>query len=300
MKQARTVSRSAIGLLVTGILVVGGSLTAGAAEVHPVNASGERVFTDEEAKVLEAEVQAVIDQDPQDYVAIQAKVEELYGAGEEIRVSVEGSDQTLTPEEAVEAIAQSEERARQSVAAANAAARSAGAMAPAAIPVDFVTLSFAFIPRPTTGIDNWWAQGSWKFAQNYYGSGDPDDFASNTLDLGCAILYGSTTGKTYNDAGGSSGQWYLRDSGLTTKSPVIGINDDGNQVYAHTTHSGYILTPIAWQCGPSYMRGAFVYEHNKGGGSVLSVSANLGFITVGYQTVEEHTQRSTGIVQTNG
>lgn len=245
----------------------------------------ERTFTEGEAAQLWSQVEEVMQQDPENFAAIEAKVNELYSA-EPLQVAVEGIDGVLTAQEATRILdAQAAEREQAAEEREAAAAR--GEVTTQAIPLNAFSVAFAFVPRPNAGYTTTAGYGTWNLDNSHSGGGAPHDVATMQFDLGSCVWLGDVYAETYMNTAPDdtmdTGAWALRDSGVTSDAPVIVIDDSWDPgLPLRMADRGYMLTNLNLGCGPTEIRGAFTYEHNEGGGAIANVSVGWGFLTVGY------------------
>lgn len=161
------------------------------------------------------------------------------------------------------------------------------------VPVDAFDVAFSFVP---IGGFHTLATGTWNFRDNYIGTGSPDDIAAIHLDDNC-VRAGETLSYAFRyDGTETEGSTYLKDSGVNTASPVVGVRDTTSG-FGMNTDNGVVTTDVINYCGPVTWRGAFTFEHNQGGGEVLGVSAGFAFLNVSYGGTPLTLQKSTQIVE---
>ncbi|MGL4340791.1 MAG: hypothetical protein ACRCSP_10280 [Rhodoglobus sp.] len=266
------------------------ALSTPSAEVHALSGqSGDyfsTFYTEKEAAVLWGKVQIYIDAHPNDLAGIERLTKKLYKAPD-MNVSVDGVAGHMNGEQAQKILDARENSTDSRVEKTTISAQ---------IPIDAFTVSFSWISRPLTGkYFPYAAYGTWNFRDDYVNGSDPDDIASNRLELnGCTKIMG-TYGRSYlYDGTKVSGNGYLYDAGLGTNAAVYGF-DDAASGFKLTVDHGYVLTDVGQTCGPITNRGMFTYEHNQDGGAVTGVSASFLGFSVSYTGGPVKLQKSSGI-----
>jgi hypothetical protein len=135
---------------------------------------------------------------------------------------------------------------------------------------------------------SWIVRGQWDFRDDFVGTGAPDDFMSPAFSApGCSGVHithllaipWDVNGGMHIDAD------YLQDSGLTTLAPIDGLHDRTSAFMTNIDHGFYDATFGLFGCGSDFtgvVGGAFSYEHNQGGGSVVSISASFAGLSISY------------------
>lgn len=192
--------------------------------------------------------------------------------GEPLSLNVNGVDHPVSGAEA-ERILEERDRAHEF-----SKAESDGTVQPFAIPLDAFDVVGGFVQ-----IDDltYASRGQWNFRDDYIGAEAPDNVASVHLDgQGCASL-GNITHNSYRYTGEATNQTYLMDAGLSTGVALVGVRDTTSSFGQNADH-GYVEAKINGYCGPvDFWRTQFIYEHNQGG-SVNSVSASFGVLSIAY------------------
>lgn len=172
-----------------------------------------------------------------------------------------------------------------------------------AVPTNAFTVSFSWVPILGTGENEWQAHGTWNFRDDFVNGSDPDDVASNMLDLGgsCWKIQ-SSNWRTYRyDGVETTGTSYLENSGVSSGAPILRIRDAATNFTLNVDH-GQFNTHVRANCGPTTVRGSFAYEHNQDYNSLgISVSASFGVLSVSYSgSGGSRIQKSTGIASHTG
>ncbi len=142
------------------------------------------------------------------------------------------------------------------------------------------------------------AHGTWEFDPKYVNGSAPDDFAAMQLKLAPGQRIRNTTWATWDGLDKLTDVGYLKDSGVTTGAPIVGLRDgmtkDG---FSLNVRKGVVDTVV--EGGSGQVGAAFAYEHNQDGGAVMSVSAAWGAFGVTYTGNESHMRKSMQPVYTN-
>ncbi|WP_147305975.1 hypothetical protein [Subtercola boreus] len=234
---------------------------------------------------------AYVDEHPNDLAGIESLTNRLYQA-KPLSVSIDGSAESYSGREA-QAILN-----RKAALPSNAPLQSKSLSAKRAVPVDAFSVAFTFIPRPNTGSVQFAAYGTWNFRDDYVNGSAPDDFASNRLSIDSScVSINNTLSKTYTYDNVVTQASYLYDSGLgVTNAPIVGLRDAASGFKLNVDH-GYVMTQMnQFPCGPTTVRGAFTYEHNQDGGSVIGVTASFAGFGVSYNGNPTTLKKSSGIV----
>lgn len=210
----------------------------------------------------------------------------LKAGGDPLSVSLNGVDHPVSAQEANEiSRARNEAFERQQ--------SQSGDPEPSlmAVPIDAFDVAATFVP---IGTHTWVAHGTWNFRDNYVGTGDPDNIAALHVSKQCIEL-GEIRHGSFRYDGTKTNASYLRDAGLSTNTPVVGVRD---RTFNHMSNSdnGFVQADLIGRCGPTDWKTQFTYEHNQGGGDVLGVSAGWGFLNVSYGGSPMTLQKSTQVV----
>ncbi|WP_424183303.1 hypothetical protein ACOBQX_14900 [Actinokineospora sp. G85] len=164
-----------------------------------------------------------------------------------------------------------------------------------AIPTDAFTVGFVWAPT-TGGVG--FATGTWDFRDDYVGAEAPDNIGTVGVELGNCLQLGDTrsSARNYQGTPAPADTTYLRDAGLTSGSPIVGVRDTVSG-FVQAADNGTITTDVTVKpgCGPTPTQGQFIYAHNQGGGSVLSASAGFGFLNISYSSPQMELQKSSDI-----
>lgn len=270
------IRKSLAAICVAGLTI---SATPSFAAENARTAGAHTALSDEQG----ASIKKYMEDHPGDLVGAE-KLIISYG-GAPLDVTMNGIEEPMT---AAEAAIVSERRN-----ASYRPDRDNRAVSPMAIPVDAFDVKFSFVP---IGQFKVLATGTWNFRDNFVGTGLPDDYASVQLDGPC-ITAGETLSHSYRyDNVETANGTYLQDAGLSSKAPIVGIRDTTSG-FATSNDHGVVTTEVEGHCGPSVWKGAFAYEHNQGGGSMVSISAGIGALSVSYSGSVLHLQKSTQIVE---
>lgn len=234
-----------------------------------------------------ARISAFADAHPFDFAGLDRLV--LDATGKHLTMSVNGVAGELTGTEA-----QAVYDRRKATFERTQQAKDSGAL-PLAVPVDAFTVTVAFIPvygpPPTYKV-----RGTSNFRDNYVNGSAPDDYGSVGLKLPSCYDIVSTTAVSYNYRNQVTyGVTYLQEGGLGSNAPIVGVRDRTSGFVMNADHMVMDVVAKAYgaSCGPARIGAQFRYEHNQDGGSVLSVSAGFGFLSVSYGGGGSHLQKST-------
>lgn len=211
--------------------------------------------------------------------------------GLEIPVTLNGVDGTLTGDQA-----QAVMDARHE---AHLRSQSTRAVSPLSVPVDAFTVGFSWVPL--IGDPNkdpgFYAHGIWNFDDAYVNGSAPDDMAGIQLNMNSAchsIVSTYSQANYYDGTYAGADATYLKESGVSSFAPVVGLRDQATNFMLNVDH-GTVDTLVDFSCGPNTIQGAFTYEHNQDGGSVIGVSAGWGAFNVSYSGNPSTLQKSSSI-----
>ena len=141
--------------------------------------------------------------------------------------------------------------------------------------------------------------GSVIFKSTYAGQAAPADVASLQFSAPACITLNNHQINTYNQAGTSTNLGYLYNANVASKSPIWKINDStsGFSNQAHRS-AAYVLLQRNSCSGSQPISAAYRYEHNQGG-SLGSISANFGFLSIGYSGAVFKIQKSSSVLNFN-
>jgi len=206
--------------------------------------------------------------------------------GQSLAVQLNGIDHAITPAYAQKIIDMRHALRKQERAARRQGISSRG------VPLDAFSVAFSWLP--TTSKSKKVGHGVWDFRDNYVNGSAPDDFSSVSTSKGCSRI-GTTTNLTYNYKGQqTANSAYLYSAGVSG-SPISGVRDSTSG-FAMLTDHGFTNVNVQNYsgCGEHTIGGEYRYEHNQDGGSVLSVSAGFGILSVSYNSVGSRLQRAAG------
>lgn len=126
--------------------------------------------------------------------------------------------------------------------------------------------------------------GSWQFPDAWAGQGSPVDEASLGFTTLPTCMHQSGYGvNTYTYANKSTNLGYLENANLGSSAPIWAIKD-GEVGFVAQAGRGNVSVVLSNYCGAKQQYGAtFNYAANQGG-SVTSVSASYGLLSVGYSS----------------
>ncbi|GAA3733520.1 hypothetical protein [Salinactinospora qingdaonensis] len=206
-------------------------------------------------------VEAYQAENPKDYVGLEKLVESLGG---EFSVSTSITGETS----AEEAMAINSEFDGQ---------EAPSGMATQSWPSDAFVVSVASSQHPSSPSAS--VSGYWNYRDDFVGQGSPYDIAALRFSDSCG-QYSSYNAQTYNYQGTTTNRATLRSAGVGTSGPAWNI-EDGVSGFVNYTDNGYVSVRYDLsECGGT-VQAAFDYEGNNGG-SVLSVSAGWGGLSVSY------------------
>lgn len=265
--------------------IIGTACIALLAFAQPALASAEEFPTPTGLTASEGkDVQEYLENHPLDYEGLEKLI--VKSGGAPLSLSMNGIEGKVSGQQASE-ISRSREAAYD-----HQLSRSAvnGISPMAAIPLDAFDTTAAFVP---IGVNTWVAHGTWNFRDNFVGTGDPDDIAALHLSEMC-LEPGEVRHEAFRYDGTETATTYLKDAGLSTNSPIVGVRDSTSGHASNTDH-GYVQADLRARCGPTDWQTQFTFEHNQGGGSVLNVSAAFGLLSVSYNGSPMTLQKSSQI-----
>lgn len=172
---------------------------------------------------------------------------------------------------------------------------SGGAVSPMAgnFPSDVFTVN---IVKGTVG-NTIIVTGSVDWRDNFAGQSAPFDIASLRFSSGCGTL-SNLTSSTRDLRGNTTSRSSLREAGVGTNAPIWNVDSvtSGfeNQADRGSFQARYDIT----NCGGTTVQAAFDYEGNQGG-SLVSVSAGWGGLSVGYNAAGLVLKKSTQALSLN-
>jgi hypothetical protein len=226
----------------------------------PANAAPEQTLSSSE---VEARLDKFVAEHPRDLVGLNELAKQLTGEGTRVSLNNEGE---VTPAHAQSVLDGKNSRTAR------------------AIPSDAFDVYVTYAPL-APGSRQLKIYDQWNWRDDFVGQGAPEDIAELQLSIpdGC-VRHGNLGANTGKWDGAITNRATLRDAGVSTRSPIWNIND-GTSGFENLTDNGYITATLdASQCtvgGPAQIGFAFTYEANRGG-SVVSVSAGFGGLSVSY------------------
>jgi prepilin-type processing-associated H-X9-DG protein len=153
----------------------------------------------------------------------------------------------------------------------------------AAFPSDAFDVYVTYVPL-AQGSRQLTVYGQWDWRDDFVGQAAPEDIASLQFSYPDCVRHGNLAANTGMWDGSVTNRATLRDAGVSSKAPIWNIHD-GTSGFANLTDNGCVTSTLnAANCtvgGPAQVGIAFAYEANRGG-SVVSVSAGFGALSVGY------------------
>lgn len=160
------------------------------------------------------------------------------------------------------------------------------------LPVDTFGITVA---RSTvsTGV---YVTGSVTFKSTYAGQEAPHDVASLQFAAPSCITLSNHGIGTSSTSGATTNVGYLSDANVANKAPIWRINDHtvGFSNQAHRS-SAYVLLRKSGCSGSQSISAAHRYEHNKNG-SLASISASWGRLSLGYSGSPQTLQKSSSVM----
>ncbi|NLU82153.1 hypothetical protein [Rhodococcus sp. HNM0569] len=217
------------------------------------------------------------EQNPRDFVGINALAEKEFGTSIQFSVSnVDGPVDAATAD-----------------MLSNQKTLPPGTIEPSAVPIDAFGVVGYWLPTAGRAATY---MGTWDFRDDYVNGSEPDDFASIMFDWSSSCL--AMTSTTYNSyyydgTRTTDSTMYLKDGGISG-APITGLRDavDGFQLNVDHGHMSATVTRKLG-CDAQPFGAQFAYEHNQDGGSVLSVSASfLGGLSISYGGAPSTLQKS--------
>lgn len=232
------------------------------------------------AGVSEQELMDYVKAHPEDFVGINDRL--IASGGDPLQVKVSGRSGTVDAQTAAD------------LKAGQSGQTPGSGIGPQSVPTDAFEVSGYWVPGATNAV----FVGQWDFRDDFVNGSDPDDFASVMLELpSCAPIISTTYNSYYYDGERTTdATMYLKDGGLSTKSPITGLKDRASGFKLNVDHGHMTTTVNRALCGPSWtgqLGGQFAYEHNQDGGSAASVSASWAGLSIGYSGTPSTRQQST-------
>lgn len=144
-------------------------------------------------------------------------------------------------------------------------------------PSDAFTVSVTSARHPASTVAS--VSGQWNWRDDFAGQAAPVDIAALGFSSGCGAIT-SHKSSTYSVGGKNTGLGTLRDSGVNTAAPMWNINAHTVGFENQADRGSVSVNYDVAECNGSVQAG-FFYEGNQGG-SVVSVSAGVGGVNVGY------------------
>jgi len=125
--------------------------------------------------------------------------------------------------------------------------------------------------------------GSWNFPDSWAGQASPTDEATLQFDMPSCVHMSNFRSATYTYKNGSTNLAFLKSSNVNNKAPIWSVSDKQSGFVAQADH-GTVSLQLDNTCGKAVSVGAdFSYEANQGG-SLVSVSAGWGFLSLSYSS----------------
>lgn len=139
--------------------------------------------------------------------------------------------------------------------------------------------------------------GSVNWRDNFAGQSAPLDFAALRFSSGCGTM-SQHQAATYNLRGAKTNRATLRSAGVGTNAPIWNVNATTTAFENQADRTSVTVVYETKNCGSTKVQAAFDYEGNQGG-SVVSVGAGWGGLSVGYNNVGLELTKSTGAITLN-
>ncbi|MEX0153548.1 hypothetical protein [Microbacterium sp. LMI1-1-1.1] len=254
----------------SGAVLSGGALVLGLLAVTPAAHAAPSDLTHEE---FIAQIENYQNEHPGDYVGLEQFVESIGG---EFKVSTNITGPT-TAEGAEEALAK------------NAVMSDGGVTAAAgSLPSDSFTVAITSFRQGTSPIVD--VTGSWDWRDDFAGQTDPRDIASLGFNSSCGAR--SNPRATTQDLNGAvTNTTVLNNSGVATNSVVWEV-DAAVSGFVNSADQGRVT--VTWDTSgcTDTLQAGFIYEGNQGG-SLDSISASFGALSLGYSGGTLALQKST-------
>ncbi len=248
----------------------GGALALGMLALAPAANAAPTELTHDE---FMAEIENYQNENPGDYVGLEQFVESIGG---EFKVSTNITGPT-TAKGAEEAFAKNSDATSTNVIAA------AGSL-----PSDSFTVAITSFRQGTSPIID--VTGSWDWRNDFAGQTDPRDVASLGFNSSCGAR-SNPRATTQDLNGGVTNTTTLYDSGVTTNSVVWEV-DAAVSGFVNSADQGRVT--VTWDTSgcTDTLQAGFIYEGNQGG-SLDSISASFGALSLGYSGGTLALQKST-------
>lgn len=137
--------------------------------------------------------------------------------------------------------------------------------------------------------------GRWDFKDSFAGQSSPVDVAALEFDMPSCMHMINHSVSTFSVTGVNTGLGSLRTANVAAKAPIWNIADrtSGFQNLADRGSAG--VTVQKYCTGSTSVAADFSYEFNQGG-SVISVTAGWGFLSVSYSGTHQHLQKGSSII----
>ncbi|WP_144312012.1 hypothetical protein [Actinopolyspora erythraea] len=146
----------------------------------------------------------------------------------------------------------------------------------------------------------WWnATGYWNFRDDYIGTGDPGDVSAVTAEVNnCWINDGATIFASDYQGNDFTGSMIRQGSGVN--SSIYSIDDSTSNFKMLNDNGTHTLSfkRNSYGCGGTPLQARYYYEHNQGGGSLLSFSLSLGIFSITYGGNPMTLERATPVFRT--
>lgn len=139
--------------------------------------------------------------------------------------------------------------------------------------------------------------GSFNWRNNFAGQAAPLDFAALRFSSGCGTMTGHTSA-TKNLRGVSTNRATLRSAGVGTNAPIWNVNATTSGFENQADVGAFTVKYNTTGCGTKKVQAAFDYEANQGG-SVISVGAGWGGLSVSYNGVGLELTKSSNAITIN-
>jgi hypothetical protein len=134
--------------------------------------------------------------------------------------------------------------------------------------------------------------GSWNFPDSWAGQASPTDEATLQFDMPSCVHMSNFHSATYTYQNRSTNLAFLKSSNVNNKAPIWSVSDKESSFVSQADH-GTVSLQLDNTCGKAVSVGAdFTYEANQGG-SLVSVSAGWGFLSLSYSSAGLRRQQGT-------
>jgi hypothetical protein len=238
-----------------------------------------------------AEIIAYQDAHPDDLVGLDALVRKY--TSKSIQVGFSGMKAALNASEA-ESHLRAWHASKSASRSSDALATPGSTVSPMALPSN--TFTAWIVETPLVGPP---AQarynGRWDFKDSFAGQSSPVDVAALEFDMPSCMHMVNHGVSTYSVTGTNTRLGSLRTANVAAKAPIWNIADRTSGFQNLADHGAAGVTIQKYCTGSTDVAADFSYEFNQGG-SVISVTAGWGFLSVSYSGTDQHLQKGSSII----